>query len=81
MYFFLATSTDVERLFSLGGLTVTKRRHSIGFKTLRCLMVLHSWFEADLVPVDKVLEYFHGLRTRRKAAVVVEETDTEVELV
>lgn len=63
---FKATSTDVERLFSHGGLQIPKRRHNLAFDTLRCLMVLRSWFEAGLVPVEEVLEYFRNLKTRRK---------------
>jgi hypothetical protein len=55
----VATSTDVERLFSQGGLKVTKH------ETLRCLMVLASWFKMGLVPVDEVLRHFHEKRTRR----------------
>jgi len=62
----IATSTDVERLFSHGGTQVTKRRHNLSFETLRCLMILRSWFEAGLVPIDEVLEYFRTLRSRRK---------------
>ena len=61
-----ATSTDVERLFSHGGAQVSKRRHNLSFETLRCLMVLRSWFEAGLVPVERVLEYFRSLRSRRR---------------
>lgn len=62
---FLATSTPVERLFSHGGLQVTKRRHSIAFETLRCLMVLRSWFLEGMIPEDKVMEMFRNLRSRR----------------
>jgi len=29
-------------------------------------MILRSWFEAGLVPIDEVLEYFRTLRSRRK---------------
>lgn len=63
---YVATSTDVECLFSHGGMQVTKRRHNLSFDTLRCLMVLCSWFEAGLVPIDRVLEYFRKLNGRRK---------------
>lgn len=61
-----ATSTDVERLFSHGGAQVSKCRHNLSFETLHCLMVLRSWFEAGLVPVERVLEYFRSLRSRRR---------------
>lgn len=65
MNYSLATSTDVERLFSHGGAQVSKCRHSISFETIWCLMVLRSWFEAGLVPVERVLEYFRSLKSRR----------------
>ncbi|THU94622.1 hypothetical protein K435DRAFT_668100, partial [Dendrothele bispora CBS 962.96] len=53
-----AASVDVERLFSHGGLQVTKRRHNLSFTTLRCLMVLRSWFLMDLVPIEEVVKFF-----------------------
>lgn len=59
-----ATSTPVERLFSHGGQQVSKRRHNLAFETLRCLMVLHSWFAEGLIPEDKILEMFRGLKSR-----------------
>lgn len=65
-YYIIATSTDVERLFSHGGTQVTKKRHNMSFETLRSLMVLCSWFQAGLVPIEEVLEYFRTLRSRRK---------------
>ena len=81
----LATSTDVERLFSHGGLQVPKRRHNLAFETLRCLMVLCSWFEAGLVPLDVVLEYFRNLKSCCKAkgkhTIVDLDSDTEIEVV
>lgn len=61
----LATSTPVERLFSHGGMQVSKRRHNLSFETLRCLMVLRSWFAEGLVPESKVLEMIRDLRSRR----------------
>lgn len=78
-----ATSTDVERLFSHGGLQVAKRRHNLAFETLRCLMVLRSWFTTGLVPVEKVLEYFRGLRSRRKGkdkAIEEDDGDSDIEI-
>ncbi|KAE9395053.1 hypothetical protein BT96DRAFT_792165, partial [Gymnopus androsaceus JB14] len=60
-----ATSTDVECLFSHGGAQVAKHCHNLSFETLHCLMVLRLWFEAGLVPVEEVLEYFRSLKSRR----------------
>lgn len=63
----LATSTSVERLFLHGGAQVGKHRHKLKFETLRCLMVLRSWFGEGLVPEGKVMEMFRDLRTQRRA--------------
>lgn len=62
----VATSTSVERLFSHGGTQVSKCHHRLDFKTLRCLMVLRSWFKEGLVPESKVLEMLRDLRNRRR---------------
>ncbi|THU95120.1 hypothetical protein K435DRAFT_798347 [Dendrothele bispora CBS 962.96] len=62
-----ATSTDVERLFSHGGLQVTKRRHNLSYSSLRCLMVLRSWFLMGLVPDDEVIKCFREKSSRRGA--------------
>ena len=31
-------------------------------------VILHSWFEAGLVLVERVIEYFHNLRSRGNKA-------------
>ncbi|KAF9060056.1 hypothetical protein BDP27DRAFT_1430502 [Rhodocollybia butyracea] len=71
----LATSTHVEHLFSHGGGQVTERRHNLSFQSLRCLMVLHSWLQAGLVPEDEVLDYFRGLKTRHRGKTLAQEED------
>ena len=38
-----AVSTDVERAFSQGGLTVSKMQHSLTDKSLRAATVLGTW--------------------------------------
>ncbi|KAK7678734.1 hypothetical protein QCA50_018316 [Cerrena zonata] len=38
-----AASTDVERAFSRGGLTVSKRRHALSDQSTRCATVFGSW--------------------------------------
>lgn len=60
-----ATSTPVELLFSHGGMQVTKHCHNLSFETLRCLMVLRSWFVEGLIPEAKVMEMFRNLKSRR----------------
>ena len=39
---------DAERAFSLGGLTVSKRRHSLGDESIRSATVLASWARAGI---------------------------------
>ena len=38
-----ATSTDVERAFSHGGLTVSKMRHSLSDESMQAASVLGAW--------------------------------------
>ena len=42
----LATSTDVERTFSCGGLTVSKMCHSLSDESTRAATVLSSWCDS-----------------------------------
>ncbi|OJT13075.1 Zinc finger BED domain-containing protein 4 [Trametes pubescens] len=52
-----ATSTDAERAFSQGHLTVSRLRHSLGDESVRTGTVLGSWAEhPELVPEDEVVE-------------------------
>ena len=39
----LASSTSVERLFSVGGIIVTKRRNKLGPDVIRNLMCINRW--------------------------------------
>ena len=55
-----ASSCDVERGFSRGGLTVTKLRHALSDESTRASTVLHAWseipgliLEADIIEVFK----------------------------
>ncbi|KAF5328028.1 hypothetical protein D9758_018770, partial [Tetrapyrgos nigripes] len=61
-----AASTDVERLFSGGGLLVTDRRHNLSFPTMQAAMCLNSWFDAGLVPEEEVVKMFNQLSSRRR---------------
>ena len=55
----LATSTDVERAFSRGGLTVSKMRHSLSDESTRAATVLGSWCTfPDLVPCGEIVSIF-----------------------
>jgi hypothetical protein len=56
---FIATSTDVERAFSHGGLTVSKLHHSLTDKSTHCSSVLGSWAEVSgFVLFDSIVEKF-----------------------
>ncbi|EIW54593.1 uncharacterized protein TRAVEDRAFT_86236, partial [Trametes versicolor FP-101664 SS1] len=52
-----ATSTDTERAFSRGRLTVSRLRHSLADKSVRVNTVLSSWARiADLLPEADLVE-------------------------
>ncbi|KAJ3516930.1 hypothetical protein NMY22_g14084 [Coprinellus aureogranulatus] len=54
-----ATSTDVERAFSRGGLTVSKLRHSLSDQSTRCQTVLGLWCGVPgLLPTDTIIKTF-----------------------
>ena len=53
--FCLAASTDVERAFSKGGLTVSKRRHALSDESVRASTVLGSWAAHGLLPEPEIL--------------------------
>ncbi|TDL21387.1 hypothetical protein BD410DRAFT_724431, partial [Rickenella mellea] len=61
----LASSTDVERAFSRGGLTVSKRRHSLSDESLRAATVLSSWADVEgLIPEAEIVEHFRDKKSR-----------------
>jgi hypothetical protein len=52
-------STDVERAFSRGGLTVSRMRHSLSDESVRAATVLGSWCSIpDAIPRDKIVSVF-----------------------
>lgn len=54
-----ASSTDVERAFSRGGLTVSKRRHALSDESTRAATVLSSWAAIPgLIPEEDILQVF-----------------------
>jgi hypothetical protein len=60
-----ATSTDVERAFSRGGLTVSKMRHSLSDESVRAATVLGSWCSIpDAIPRDKLITVFRDKAKR-----------------
>jgi hypothetical protein len=55
----LATSTDVERAFSRGGLTVSKMRHSLSDESTQAATVLGSWCTfPGLIPHSELVSIF-----------------------
>jgi hypothetical protein len=76
---YLASSTDVERAFSKGGLTISKFRHSLSDESARSSSVLGSWTELDgAIPKDLILQLFKdkGKRPKKKKKVdELEDTD------
>jgi hypothetical protein len=84
--FLLATSTDVERAFSRGGLTISKLRHSLSDKSARAATVLGSWSTLEgVVPKAKIIELFKNKSKRpRKKQKMTEpepEPDSDIEVV
>ena len=66
-FFCLATSTDVERAFSRGGLTVSKMRHSLSDESTRAASVLGSWCDLPgAVPRDEIIAVFRDKGKRPK---------------
>ena len=52
----LATSIDVERLFSRGRLTLSHIRNRLSVQTTRAILCLNSWSPMELVEDNDVLK-------------------------
>ncbi|KIP05469.1 hypothetical protein PHLGIDRAFT_74254, partial [Phlebiopsis gigantea 11061_1 CR5-6] len=64
-----ASSIDVERAFSRGGLTVSKRRHALSDKSVRAATVLSSWASFEgIIDKDKIVQVFRDKKRRIKKA-------------
>jgi hypothetical protein len=62
-----AASTDIERAFSHGGLTVSKRRHKLSEKSVRAATVLGSWAKIpSLIPEKEIIAGFNSKHWRPK---------------
>ncbi|KAJ7110445.1 hypothetical protein C8R44DRAFT_634021, partial [Mycena epipterygia] len=75
-----ATSTDVERAFSRGGLTVSKMRHSLSDESTRAASVLGSWCNLPgAIPQEEIIALFKekAKRPRGKDAAT---TDDAIEV-
>jgi hypothetical protein len=63
----VATSTDVERAFSRGGLTVSKMRHSLSDESTRAATVLSSWCDfPSAIPREDIITTFREKSKRPK---------------
>ena len=63
-----ATSTDAERAFSRGRLTVSRLRHSLSDASVRANTVLGSWARIDgLVPEKETIAYLADKKAARRA--------------
>jgi hypothetical protein len=75
--FLSATSTDVERAFSRGVLTVSKMRHSLSDESTRAASVLGSWWHhlPDAIPVNDIIAEFKekSKRPKRKEPVTTDD--------
>ncbi|KAJ3532885.1 hypothetical protein NM688_g7357 [Phlebia brevispora] len=76
-----AASVDVERAFSRGGLTVSKRRHGLSDKSVRAATILGSWVSVEgLIPEEELLERFRNKSKRPRLAVAREASAAVIEL-
>ena len=63
----LATSTDVERAFSRGGLTISKLRHSLSDNSARAATILGSWSKLEgVIPKEAIIDSFKNKSRRPK---------------
>ena len=68
-----ATSTDVERAFSCGGLTVSKMHHSLSDESTQAASVLGVWCDLPgAVLPDEVMAVFKDKSKRPKNNNVLE---------
>lgn len=63
----VASSTDVERAFSHGGLTVSKMRHSLSDESTRAATVVGAWCSLPgAIPKNEIITAFKEKSKRRK---------------
>ena len=74
-----ASSTDVERSFSKGGLTVSRFRHSLSDESTRYLSVVGMWHKIPgIIPRDTVIAMFNEKNKRganKKAKMSIDDPD------
>jgi hypothetical protein len=71
-----AASTNVERAFSHGGLTVSKMRHHLSDTSVRSATVLGSWASLPgLIPKNEIVKLFKNKSKRLKGKGCCDEDD------
>ena len=79
---YTATSTDVERAFSHGGLTVSKMRHSLSDESTRAASVLGAWCSLPgVIPRNEIMDAFKDKSKRPKNNNVPSESSNGVDIV
>jgi hypothetical protein len=79
---YLATSTDVERAFSCGGLTVSKMCHSLSDKSMRAASVLGAWCDLPgAVPRDEIIAVFCEKGKRPKGNNIIVSTTGDDDMI
>ena len=69
LYLLTASSTDIERGFSRGGLTVTKLHHNLSDESTRAATVVHSWSNIKgLIPEQDIIKLFQDKSKRQKGS-------------
>ncbi|KAF7799642.1 hypothetical protein EIP86_010882, partial [Pleurotus ostreatoroseus] len=67
-----AASVDIERAFSKGGLTVTKRCHALSDESVCAATILGSWSSVEgLIPEADLIERFKNKNKRMRASQIV----------
>ncbi len=61
----LATSTDVEQMFSVAGLMVTKHCFNRSDESVCACVMLKDWFKSGLVPIEQVIRIFNEKAARK----------------
>ena len=78
----LASSCDVERGFSRGGLTVSKLRHGLSDESTHASTVLHAWSEIPgLIPESEIIQVFKDKCRRLNTEESGKEKDNTVNIV
>jgi hypothetical protein len=79
---YTATSTDVERAFPRGGLTVSKMRHSLSDESTRVASVLGAWCDLPgAIPHDEIMNSFRDKGKRPKNNNVLAECSDGIDVV